>query len=108
VRAQSKPRACAGRTGRLWRFWSAIEFHAPPRFQDALPPALALGDRALLGSVHRAGQLSEEQRLDPETVAAAVRQGRERRARPAGSGCYCRSFAAEARPGDLLAGGCPW
>jgi UDP-N-acetylmuramate: L-alanyl-gamma-D-glutamyl-meso-diaminopimelate ligase len=71
-------------------------------FQDALPPALALGDRVLLGSVHRAGQLGEEQRLDPETVAAAVRSlGKDARVLP-GADAIADVLAAEARPGDLL------
>jgi len=66
------------------RLWAILEPRSNSMrrrvFQDALPPALALGDRALLGSVHRAGQLSEEQRLDPETVAAAFASSGKTRA----------------------------
>ncbi|HEX4544226.1 MAG TPA: UDP-N-acetylmuramate:L-alanyl-gamma-D-glutamyl-meso-diaminopimelate ligase, partial [Candidatus Acidoferrum sp.] len=42
-------------------------------FQEALPKALALGDRVILGGVFRAQQLGDENRLDPETVATSVR-----------------------------------
>jgi UDP-N-acetylmuramate: L-alanyl-gamma-D-glutamyl-meso-diaminopimelate ligase len=88
------------------RLWAILEPRSNSMrrrvFQDALPPALALGDRVLLGSVHRAGQLSEEQRLDPETVAAAVRSlGKDARVLP-GADAIADVLAAEARPGDLL------
>ena len=43
-----------------------------------------------------------EQRLDPETVAAAVRQlGKDARVLP-GADAIAELLAAEARPGDLL------
>ena len=88
------------------RLWAILEPRSNSMrrrvFQDALPPALALGDRVLLGSVHRAGQLGEEQRLDPETVAAAVRSlGKNARVLP-GADAIADVLAAEARPGDLL------
>jgi UDP-N-acetylmuramate: L-alanyl-gamma-D-glutamyl-meso-diaminopimelate ligase len=71
-------------------------------FQDALPDALALGDHVLLGSVHRAGQLDESQRLDPETIAAAVRaRGRDARVLP-GAEAIAELLTKEAKPGDLL------
>jgi UDP-N-acetylmuramate: L-alanyl-gamma-D-glutamyl-meso-diaminopimelate ligase len=88
------------------RLWAILEPRSNSMrrrvFQDALPSALALGDRVLLGSVHRAGQLSDEQRLDPEAVAAAVRQlGKEARVLP-GADAIADLLAAEARAGDLL------
>jgi len=71
-------------------------------FQDALPGALALGDHVVLGSVHRAGQLSEEQRLDPETIAEGVRAlGRDARVMT-GSDVIAETLAREAKSGDLL------
>jgi len=71
-------------------------------FQDALPQSLALGDRVILGAVHRATQLSEDQRLDPETVAASVRQlGKDARVLPSAD-AIADFLAVEARPGDLL------
>ncbi|MGB8494815.1 MAG: UDP-N-acetylmuramate:L-alanyl-gamma-D-glutamyl-meso-diaminopimelate ligase [Candidatus Acidiferrum sp.] len=88
------------------RLWAILEPRSNSMrrrvFQDALPPALALGDRVLLGSVHRAGQLSDEQRLNPETVASAVRHlGKDARVLP-GADAIANLLAAEARPGDLL------
>jgi UDP-N-acetylmuramate: L-alanyl-gamma-D-glutamyl-meso-diaminopimelate ligase len=71
-------------------------------FQDALPASLALGDEVLLGSVHRAGQLADDQRLDPEAVAAAARQlGKDARVLP-GADAIADLLASEAKPGDLL------
>jgi UDP-N-acetylmuramate: L-alanyl-gamma-D-glutamyl-meso-diaminopimelate ligase len=71
-------------------------------FQDALPQALALGDRVIVGTVHRATQLSDEQRLDPESIAAAVRQlGKDARVLP-GADAIADFLAAEAKPNDLL------
>jgi UDP-N-acetylmuramate: L-alanyl-gamma-D-glutamyl-meso-diaminopimelate ligase len=71
-------------------------------FQDALPGALALGDHVVLGSVHRAGQLSEEQRLDPETIAEGVRSlGKDARVMT-GSDVIASTLAGEAKSGDLI------
>jgi UDP-N-acetylmuramate: L-alanyl-gamma-D-glutamyl-meso-diaminopimelate ligase len=71
-------------------------------FQESLPKALALADRVVLGGVFRAQQLGDETRMDPESVAAAVRElGREARAF-SGSESIAEHLAAEARPGDLL------
>ena len=88
------------------RVWAILEPRSNSMrrrvFQDALPPALALGDCVLLGSVHRAGQLSEEQRLDPETVAAAIRKlGKDARILP-GAEAIANLLAVEARRGDVL------
>ncbi len=88
------------------RIWAILEPRSNSMrrkvFQDALPVSLALGDKVLLGSVHRAGQLADEQRLDPETVAASVRKlGKEARVLP-GADSIADLLASEAKPGDLL------
>jgi UDP-N-acetylmuramate: L-alanyl-gamma-D-glutamyl-meso-diaminopimelate ligase len=88
------------------RLWAVLEPRSNSMrrrvFQDALPQALALGDRVILGGVHRSGQLSEEQRLDPETVAGAVRElGKDARVLPSAD-AIADFLAAEAQPGDLL------
>ncbi|HUE57606.1 MAG TPA: UDP-N-acetylmuramate:L-alanyl-gamma-D-glutamyl-meso-diaminopimelate ligase [Candidatus Udaeobacter sp.] len=71
-------------------------------FQDALPKALALGDRIILGGVFRAQQLGDENRMDPEAVAASVRAlGREARVMP-NSDAIVEHLVAEAKPGDVL------
>jgi UDP-N-acetylmuramate: L-alanyl-gamma-D-glutamyl-meso-diaminopimelate ligase len=88
------------------RLWAVLEPRSNSMrrkvFQDALPQSLALGDKVLLGSVHRAGQLADDQRLDPESVAAAVRAlGKDARVLP-GADAIADLLAAEAKPGDLL------
>jgi UDP-N-acetylmuramate: L-alanyl-gamma-D-glutamyl-meso-diaminopimelate ligase len=88
------------------RLWAILEPRSNSMrrrvFQDALPASLALADNVLLGSVHRAGQLSDEQRLDPEVVAAGVRKlGKDARVLP-GADAIADLLAAEAKPGDLL------
>jgi UDP-N-acetylmuramate: L-alanyl-gamma-D-glutamyl-meso-diaminopimelate ligase len=88
------------------RLWAVLEPRSNSMrrrvFQDALPQALALGDRVVLGSVHRAGQLSDDQRLDPETVANSVRQvGKDARVLPSAD-AIADFLIAEAQPGDLL------
>jgi UDP-N-acetylmuramate: L-alanyl-gamma-D-glutamyl-meso-diaminopimelate ligase len=71
-------------------------------FQDTLPESLALADHVVLASVHRAGQLNGELRLDPETVATTVRAlGRDANVFP-GADAIADFLAVEAKPGDLL------
>ncbi len=88
------------------RLWAILEPRSNSMrrrvFQDALPQSLALGDRVILGSVHRAGQLSDDQRLDPETIATAVRQqGKDAHVFPSAD-AIADYLVAEARPNDLL------
>ena len=88
------------------RLWAILEPRSNSMrrkvFQDALPVSLAQGDNVLLGSVHRAGQLADEQRLDPEVVAASVRQlGKDARVLP-GAEAIAELLANEAKSGDLL------
>ena len=88
------------------RLWAILEPRSNSMrrrvFQDALPQSLALGDRVILGSVHRAGQLADEQRLDPETIISAVHQlGKDARILPSAD-AIADFLAAEARPNDLL------
>jgi UDP-N-acetylmuramate: L-alanyl-gamma-D-glutamyl-meso-diaminopimelate ligase len=71
-------------------------------FQDALPQSLALGDHVILGSVHRAGQLTDDQRLDPESVAVSVRVlGKDAQVFTSAD-AIADFLAAQAQPGDLL------
>ncbi len=88
------------------RLWTILEPRSNSMrrrvFQDTLPKALALGDRVILGGVHRAGQLSEEQRLDPETITSAIRElGKDARVLPSAE-AIAEFLAGEARAGDLL------
>ena len=71
-------------------------------FQDALPQSLALADEVILGGVFRAQQLGDENRLDPQTVAASVRAlGRPAKV-IAGSDAIVEDLSARAHAGDLL------
>jgi UDP-N-acetylmuramate: L-alanyl-gamma-D-glutamyl-meso-diaminopimelate ligase len=88
------------------RLWAILEPRSNSMrrrvFQDSLPQSLALGDRVVLGSVHRAALLSDGQRLEPESVAAAIRQlGKDARVLP-GADAIADFLVAEAQPGDLL------
>jgi UDP-N-acetylmuramate: L-alanyl-gamma-D-glutamyl-meso-diaminopimelate ligase len=88
------------------RLWAILEPRSNSMrrrvFQDALPQSLALGDRVILGGVHRAGQLSEEQRLDPETIASAVRHLRKDARVLPSADAIADFLATEALPNDLL------
>jgi UDP-N-acetylmuramate: L-alanyl-gamma-D-glutamyl-meso-diaminopimelate ligase len=88
------------------RLWAILEPRSNSMrrrvFQDALPQSLALGDRVILGSVHRAGQLSDDQRLDPESIASAVRQLGKDAHVFAGAESIADYLVAESRPNDLL------
>ena len=71
-------------------------------FQDTLPESLALADRVILGSVHRAGQLNEEMRLDPDTVATTVRAlGKDANVLP-GADAIADFLVTEAKSGDVV------
>jgi len=60
------------------RLWAILEPRSNSMrrkvFQDALPQSLATADKVILGGVHNAKQLGDENRLDPESVAADVRK----------------------------------
>jgi UDP-N-acetylmuramate: L-alanyl-gamma-D-glutamyl-meso-diaminopimelate ligase len=88
------------------RMWAILEPRSNSMrrkvFQDTLPNALALADRVALGGVFRAQQLGDENRLDPETVAARDRSlGREAHV-IAGGDAMAEFLAASAKPNDLL------
>jgi UDP-N-acetylmuramate: L-alanyl-gamma-D-glutamyl-meso-diaminopimelate ligase len=71
-------------------------------FQDALSTALALGDRVILGGVFRAQQLGDENRMDPQAVAASVRAlSKDARVMPS-SDVIAEHLAVETKPGDLI------
>jgi UDP-N-acetylmuramate: L-alanyl-gamma-D-glutamyl-meso-diaminopimelate ligase len=60
------------------RLWAILEPRSNSMrrkiFQGALPQALATGDKVILGGVHNATQLGDENRLNPEAVAEDVRK----------------------------------
>jgi UDP-N-acetylmuramate: L-alanyl-gamma-D-glutamyl-meso-diaminopimelate ligase len=88
------------------RLWAIVEPRSNSMrrkvFQDALPQALALGDLVILGGVFRAQQLGDDNRLDPESVAASVRAlGKDARVLADGQ-AIADYLGAEAKAGDLL------
>jgi UDP-N-acetylmuramate: L-alanyl-gamma-D-glutamyl-meso-diaminopimelate ligase len=88
------------------RLWAILEPRSNSMrrkvFQEALPKALALGDRVILSGVFRAQQMGGENRLDPESVAEDVRAlGKDARVFPS-SDAIADHLGAEARAGDLL------
>ena len=88
------------------RLWAILEPRSNSMrrkiFQESLPQALALADRVALGGVFRAQQLGDENRLDPETVAASVRAlGKEASVVSGGEG-MADFLVANAKPNDLL------
>src|SRR5258707_7518850 len=60
------------------RLWAILEPRSNSMrrkvFQEALPQSLATADKVILGGVHNANQLGDDNRLDPETGAADVRK----------------------------------
>jgi len=88
------------------RLWAILEPRSNSMrrkvFQESLPQALALADRVALGGVFRAQQLGDENRLDPETVAASVRAlGKEANV-VSGGAAMADFLATNAKPNDLL------
>jgi len=88
------------------RLWALLEPRSNSMrrkiFEEALPQALALADRVVLGGVFRAQQLGEEERLSPEGVAESVRKlGRDARF-ISETQAIVELAAAEAQPGDIL------
>lgn len=88
------------------KLWAAFEPRSNTMrrkiFADDLADALALADVSLLGAVNRAQLLSDEERLDPEHVAAAIR-GRGTKARAFESAAEIAEYlSGEVEPGDVV------
>jgi UDP-N-acetylmuramate: L-alanyl-gamma-D-glutamyl-meso-diaminopimelate ligase len=88
------------------RLWAILEPRSNSMrrkvFEETLPVALALADRVVLAGVFRAGQLGDENRLEPETVAKCVRGlGKSAQVFPS-SEAIAEQISAEAESGDVL------
>ena len=88
------------------RIWAAIEPRSNTMrrrvFQDALPDALAVPDRVLIGPVNRAQLLADEERLSPEAIADSLcSAGRSAKAFPSAAE-IADYIAANANPGDVV------
>jgi UDP-N-acetylmuramate: L-alanyl-gamma-D-glutamyl-meso-diaminopimelate ligase len=88
------------------RLWAILEPRSNSMrrkvFEETLPAALALADRVILAGVFRAQQLGDENRLEPEAVAASVGElGKSARVFP-GAEAIAEQISTEAEPGDVL------
>src|SRR5262249_29917807 len=88
------------------RLWAILEPRSNSMrrkvFQEALPKALALGDRVVLSGVYRAQQLGDGNRLDPERVGEDCRGvGKDARVFP-NADAIAEHLSAATQPGDLL------
>ena len=88
------------------KIWAAIEPRSNTMrrkvFQDALPEALSLADRVLIGPVNRAQLLSDEERLSPEAIAENLQQHGRLAKSFASAADIAEYLAANANPGDLV------
>jgi UDP-N-acetylmuramate: L-alanyl-gamma-D-glutamyl-meso-diaminopimelate ligase len=88
------------------RLWAILEPRSNSMrrkiFQDSLPQSLALADEIILGGVFHAQQLADENRMNPESVAASVRAlGKDAKV-IASSDAIAKHLSAAARSGDVL------
>jgi len=88
------------------RLWAILEPRSNSMrrkvFEETLPVALALADRVVLAGVFRAQQLGDENRMEPETVAARVRElGKDAQVLPSAD-AIAKEVSARAGDGDLL------
>jgi len=88
------------------RMWAILEPRSNSMrrkvFEESLPQALALADRVILGGVFRAQQLGDENRMDPEAVAARVCELGKSAQVFGGADIIAEYLANEAKAGDLL------
>lgn len=88
------------------KVWAAFEPRSNTMrrkvFADALVESLALADATLLGPVNRAQLLSEEERLDPKQIVAAVRsRGTNAEAFDSAAG-IAEYLTERLKPGDVV------
>jgi len=88
------------------RLWAILEPRSNSMrrkvFQEALPQSLATADKVILGGVHNAKQLGDDNRLDPESVAVDVRKlGVEARVL-GGAEAIAAHLASNRKSGDLF------
>jgi UDP-N-acetylmuramate: L-alanyl-gamma-D-glutamyl-meso-diaminopimelate ligase len=88
------------------RLWAILEPRSNSMrrkvFEETLPAALALADRVVLAGVFRAQQLGDENRMEPEAVAASVRALGKNARVFASADAIAEQVSAEAEAGDVL------
>jgi UDP-N-acetylmuramate: L-alanyl-gamma-D-glutamyl-meso-diaminopimelate ligase len=88
------------------RLWAILEPRSNSMrrkvFEETLPAALALADRVVLAGVFRAQQLGDENRMEPEAVAASVRALGKNARVFASADAIAEQVSAETESGDVL------
>ena len=88
------------------RLWAILEPRSNSMrrkvFQETLPQSLATADKVILGGVHNAKQLGDDNRLDPETVAADVRKLGVDAKVLGGAEAITEHLASNGKSGDLF------
>jgi UDP-N-acetylmuramate: L-alanyl-gamma-D-glutamyl-meso-diaminopimelate ligase len=88
------------------RLWAILEPRSNSMrrkvFQEALPQSLATADKVILGGVHNAKQLGDDNRLDPESVAADVRKLGIEANVLSGAEAIAAHLASNGKSGDLF------
>jgi UDP-N-acetylmuramate: L-alanyl-gamma-D-glutamyl-meso-diaminopimelate ligase len=88
------------------RIWAILEPRSNSMrrkiFEETLPAALALGDRVILGGVFRSQQIGDDNRMDPEAVAASVRKLGKDAQVFASSDSIAAHLSTQAKEGDVL------
>src|SRR5262249_28605021 len=88
------------------RLWAILEPRSNSMrrkvFQEALPAALATADNVILGDVHNAKQLADENRLDPSHVAEDVRKLGVEAHVFHGAAAISEHLASHGKTGDLF------
>jgi UDP-N-acetylmuramate: L-alanyl-gamma-D-glutamyl-meso-diaminopimelate ligase len=72
-------------------------------FPEELPAAFAAADEVIVGAVHRAAQLGDEERLDPQRLVRELAAGGRTARRIEDVGEIIKAVLADLRPGDVVA-----
>jgi UDP-N-acetylmuramate: L-alanyl-gamma-D-glutamyl-meso-diaminopimelate ligase len=72
-------------------------------FQEALPAAFGAADEVIVGAVHRADQLADGDRLDPQRLVREIAASGRRAQQVADAEGIAAAILADLRPGDVVA-----
>jgi len=72
-------------------------------FQQALPAAFAAADEVIVGAVHRATQLGDAERLDPQRLAREIAASGRAARRIEDAAGIAAAVLTDLRPGDVIA-----
>jgi len=72
-------------------------------FQETLPAAFGAADEVIVGAVHRAAQLAEGDRLDPQRLVREIAASGRRARQEDDVAAIAAAVLADLRPGDVVA-----